>query len=506
MMTRVQTLNKYRSALLLAETEGNRQEVVQYLAFTDVFYFLVYILHRPDANNDFVYARCREYQANPDGYMDLWAREHYKSTIITFAGILWNLWRDPERTYGIISYTRPMAMPFLRQIKIELETNIALQKIAANVFWDDPKKYAPKWSEKDGLVIRRKSNPKEPSVYAIGLIDGQPAGPHFTDLHYEDIVCKEAVRTPGALKLTTEMFRLSLNLGTRTGRKRLCGTRWHYADAHGAMIKAGTFKPRIYPATKDGKMDGEPYLLTPEALEQKIRDYGPYIAACQLFLNPTEDSLQRFKLEWLRYWKAERIKGLNLYILCDPAASKEKDSDYTVFMCIGLGSDRNYYLVDMVRDRISLTERANVLFRWHQQYKPVNVGYEKYGKDSDIEHFEDRMERDNYRFGIVPLGGRLAKPERISRLIPTFFQNRVYIPGRLPYVQSDGETVDLSVAFVEDEYLAFPFAEHDDMMDCMSRILDDDLGATFPEGVEIDPLKIGEPSKEEEYDPLRYGA
>ena len=43
------------------------------------------------------------------------------------------------------------------------------------------------------------------------------------------------------------------------------------------------------------------------------------------------------------------------------------------------------------------------------------------------------------------------------------------------------------------------------MLDCMARILDPDMAATFPQGEEIDPLKIGEPSQEEEYDPLRFG-
>jgi hypothetical protein len=55
--------------------------------------------------------------------LDLWAREHYKSTVITFALTIQDILNDPEITVGIFSHTRPIAKAFLRQIKQEFETN-----------------------------------------------------------------------------------------------------------------------------------------------------------------------------------------------------------------------------------------------------------------------------------------------------------------------------------------------------------------------------------------------
>ena len=43
------------------------------LAKTDLYYFLIWVLGRRDAMNDWCYARCREVQASPDGHLDLWA-------------------------------------------------------------------------------------------------------------------------------------------------------------------------------------------------------------------------------------------------------------------------------------------------------------------------------------------------------------------------------------------------------------------------------------------------
>ncbi len=503
-MTLREAHTAYRYIIAQADHDGCRQMTVRRLCKTDLFYLLRYGCNRIDADNQWVLDRCREYQGAPDGYLDLWWREGYKSSIITFAGIIQGLLNDPERTYGIFSFTRPVAKTFLRQIKVELETNDALKELFPEVLWQDPRKEAIKWSEDDGIVVKRHGNPKESSVEAWGLVDGQPTGRHFTDLHYEDIVTIDTVRTPGMLAKTTEAFLNSLNLGTREGRRRAVGTRWHFADTYSEIIERKILTPRIWTATKDGKFEGEPWLLTREQLAKKIADYGPYIAGAQLFLNPTQENLQGFDAAWLRYWKADRFTGLNIYILCDPASSKKLSGDYTVFVVIGLGSDRNYYVLYWIRDRLSLTQKANVLFSLHQKYRPVDVGYEKYGMQADIEHFQDRMGRDNYRFGIKELGGKLAKEDRIKRLVPVFQQGRVYIPEISPYTQYDGTMVDITKSFVNDEYLAFPFSQHDDMADCLSRIMDPEFSAVFPQGEVIDPLRLRRPA-EEDYDPLRWG-
>ncbi len=479
---RVEPLRKQLIELSL----NSPYSVERNLCRTNLAYLLVFGLGRTDCNNDWVKARCAEVQANPDGYLDLWAREHFKSSIITFALTIQDILKDPEVTIGLFSHTRPIAKSFLRQIKQELERNETLKTWFPDILWADPRSQSPKWSEDEGIVVKRKSNPKEATVEASGVVDGQPTSKHFGILVYDDVVTRESVSTPEMMSKTTDALALSFNLGAHGGKRRFIGTRYHYNDTYKTVIDRGIAKPRVYAATKDGKVEGEPVLLTREELATKRRDMGPYIFGAQMLLDPKADETQGFKAEWLRYASVSQ-RGQNLVILVDAASAKKKTSDYTSAWCLGMGADKNVYVHDMVRDRLSLTERADLIMAWHRKWQPVAVGYEQYGMMADIEHIRDRQDRENYRFDIKPLGGSMPKADRIRRLIPWFERGRIFLMPKLTKTNYEGRSEDLTQAFINDEYLAFPVAAHDDMLDALARFLDPDLPVAWPRPIEYEP-------------------
>ena len=149
---------------------------------------------------------------------------------------------------------------------------------------------------------------------------------------------------------------------------------------------------------------------------------------------------------------------------------------------IGLGTDENFYLLDMIRDRLSLTERADALFNLHRKWRPRGVGFERYGMLSDIEYFRERMRMENHRFDIVELGGKLAKNDRIRRLIPIFEEGRFYLPEQLWKVNLEGRRQELVSIFLDEEFRTFPVSHHDDMLDAFSRILDVEMNTSWPRG------------------------
>lgn len=428
--------------------------------------------------------RILEVQKAPDGHLDLWARDHRKSSAITFAKTIQDIlashgddplpeWGGIEPTFGIFSHTRPIAKSFLRQIKSELEQNKELQALFPDVLFENPERDAPWWSEDNGIVVRRRSNPKEATVEAWGLVDGQPTAKHFNVLIYDDVVTRESVTSPEMIAKTTEAWSLSLNLGTADTRVRGVGTRYHHNDTYRELMARGAMIPRIRPATDDGTLTGNPVYLTREQFEKKVRDMGPYVAASQLLLRPEHDSKQSFKREWLRHYeRADNWKQMNRALLCDPANEKKKTSDYTTMAVVAKGPDNNYYLLDALRDRLNLQERAQQYILMHRKWKPQKSGYEKYGKDADIDYIREVQGRENYRFDIEELGGRLSKTDRINRLIPVFSENRFYLPINIHRTLHDGKTAELVNVLIEEELLPWPVPVHDDLLDAIARIFD----------------------------------
>ena len=481
-MTRLGRLAFYERVLARAAAAGTEQnkEAQRELCRTDLFYLLVFGLRRKDCNKDWVYDRCNEVQAEPDGRIDLWAREHFKSTIITFALTIQDVLNDPEVTVGIFSFNRPTAKAFLRQIKGEFERNDHLKALFTDILWADPENDAPKWSEDDGLIVKRQGNPKESTIEAWGLVDAQPTSKHYKIMVYDDVVTKDSVGTPEMIRKVTGSWEASRNLTSEGGKTRYIGTRWAHNDTYRDIMLRGAAIARIYGGTHDGTETGEPFLWTRERMAEKRREQGPYTFACQILQNPTADKKQGFKREWLRYYNSCSSDAMNTYLLCDPANAKKKESDYTSMGVIGLGPDNNYYLLDGIRDRLNLTERWQALSELHRRWKPKGVGYEQYGMQSDIQHFESKMEDETYRFEITPLGGKLAKPDRIRKLVPIFENGRFWLPESLFKTDYEDRPVDIIQSFVEEEYVAFPVGLHEDFFDMLARIEDEALGVVWP--------------------------
>jgi phage terminase large subunit-like protein len=485
-MTRLEQEEFYRTFLADAKAKGGIEQqavAMKALALRDLYFLLVHILGRKDVQHDWLYARCVEIQKNPNGYLDLWARDHRKSTLITFAKTIQDVLANPEETVGIFSHTKTAARGFLIQIKNEFENNKTLYNLFPDVLYEFPQKQSPQWTQ-DAITLKRKTNPKEATIEAWGLVEGQPIGRHFTLMIYDDVITDEECTNPEMIQKVTDAWAMSTNLvSSGRCRVRYIGTRYHLYDTWSEIIRREAAVPRVHPATDNGKADGVPVFLSQAALDEKKKQ-GSYIFSCQQLLNPIAEEDQTFRNEWKRFWNPvqEGWAGMNTYILVDPAGSKKrKNNDFTSMWVVGLNSDNNYYVIDIVRDKLNLTERAAKLFALHEKYRPLGVGYEQYSMQADIEHIKSEQVHKKYRFDITELGGtKLSKEDRIKTLVPLFEFGRVYLPFSCPYTDSQGKTSDLTRVFFEQEYDAFPVLMHDDMLDCLARITDQSLGARFP--------------------------
>lgn len=410
------------------------------LGCNDRYFLLTCILNREDALHPWLFDRCREVEREPDGHLDLWARFHFKSSIITFAGAIQEIMRDPEITIGIFAATNVIAKPFLVQIQQEFESNDKLKNIYHDVLYANPKKEAPAWSREDGIRVKRTGNPKENTVEAYGLIEGLPTGRHFRLLIYDDLVTERLARQPEQIKKCTEQWELSAPLGVGEHTRRWhIGTRYSFGDTYGIILDRKVLKPRIYPATDNGRREGRPVMMTQTGWDKIKVEMASQLAA-QMLQNPTEGEEATFSIKWLRPY-FERPLHLNVYIMVDPSAGKNRESsDNTAMAVIGVDTLGNKYLLDGYRHKMRLPQRWQKLRGLYNKWsrapgvQMVRVGYERYGKDSDIEHFQSEMEREDYYFEIEELaypreGNKHSKTDRIQRLQPDMELGRFYLPG-----------------------------------------------------------------------------
>lgn len=230
-----------------------------------------------------------------------------------------------------------------------------------------------------------------------------------------------------------------------------------------------------------------PERFSEEVLAEKRKELGSYNYAGQYLQEPAPLDGGEIRKDYLNYFQASDFdpSSSNLYICVDPAEGKEdaikNDNDYTAFVVWALSPDQNMYVIDGLRERLNPTERVNKLFELHRKWsgrtgRPVKVGYEGINPSSDQHYIKKKQKDENYRFPIVELPPkgqkRLSKIEKIRRLIPEFECGRIWLPRDLTYTSEKGLPANFISDMVEQEFLLFPFAPHDDFLDAMSMIFD----------------------------------
>jgi len=485
-------------------SEGRRIEHMRWMALNDLFFLGVYILHRSHwigANPKqaglsqehkariarWYHARCYEVQDQPNGCLDVWAREHAKSEILTFAKIIQDILKDPNETIGIFSHNRPLAKQFLRLIKVEFETNEELKLLFSDILYIDPKRESPKWSVDDGITVKRSSNIKESTVESWGLIDGQPTSKRFSILHYDDVVARDQISEDMIAKTSQELENSFALTASDPPIMRIIGTPQELGDTLCELMESGKFKLRLHPAVD---ANNAPVFFSETKLADFKEKMSPKVFALQ-FLLDRKKALEAheigFESSWWKTYRGEvSWRSLNRYILVDPAGHRSESNSLYACWVVGAGADRKWRVLDGCLDNLSLTQRADVLFDLVRRWDPLKVVYEKFGLQGDVEHLRDRQNRENFIFTIQEIGGgggiNLNKDARIERLIPKFRAGEILFPEKLMYRTQDGRDIDLVKRFREVEYDKWPFNPRArDQLDALARLCDEaEINYVYP--------------------------
>ncbi len=516
------------------------KELQRKLCQTDLYYLGYFILginsmhHEDIINHDtgkvekrvyrpFVFNRCWEVQNSPDYHVDIWARGHFKSVIITELKTIQDILINPNITIGIYSYNATIARSFVAAIRSFME-NPDIQRLFPDIIPSPDEIRAKKyilqnkygkntrkklsWSD-ESFSVKRTTTKKEETLMGYGLVTGQAVSKHFDILVFDDCVTPDSVRTDKSNATTTQQWQQAINTGEgENQRVRVIGTRYSFYDTYYHIINprasegelgGGKFSLRKYPCYEKGN-NGEriPVLRTKEYLEELEDTMLGYVWSAQQECNPSQSSPMRFMDDWI----AERCDSddiynnrndFNWYIMIDPANTKSNKSDYTSMMLIGTGKDKRYYVPDMIRDRLTQSERKKALFSLVNKWttpngkKPI-VFEEQSGLLSDMEYFRNEMIRDRFFFELfavttrprisadLRMSGMATKHQRIHALEPMFRTHRIVLAKNIYRTNYSGNQEDMMASFVLQEYNRYPYGEHDDCLDALSRIADAETG------------------------------
>jgi hypothetical protein len=285
----------------------------------------------------------------------------------------------------------------------------------------------------------------DPAARGRGQADGKQLLQQYLDLGL-DLTPADNSRESGINEVWQSLIGGRLKV-FRSLTNFLAEFRLYRRDDKGAIVKAN-----------DHLMDCARYLMAS----------GVHIAAV---------GARDFRIEWLKFYKQHNVSGDNVYVFVMPAGRKRGQPEQmeTGVVVVSLCEDGRYYLLDAFRDKLSLVERTNLVFRLHRKYRPLAVVYDEYGLESDRQHLRDEMDKQKYNFEVKEAGGSLKIEDRIRRLTSLFERQLMWIPEALIKDASDGTQVDVVDQFIEQEYLLFPTGLNRIMLDCMSRLFDIDL-------------------------------
>jgi hypothetical protein len=308
----------------IAEKKVDELSVYRALILNDLWFVVNFVMKIPNANHPFVVKACREVESGPLDYtLDIWAREHFKSTIITIGETVQWVLANPNSATGIFSYARPEAKKFLGALKSLFHSEPMLHTCFPDIVWKNCERDAPLWSLDDGLILKRQTNRPEATISAFGLIEGMPVGRHFERRVYDDIVTEDMAESVDMLEKVKTKYDSSQNLGKEGGHHRVIGTYYHYNDPliyiRDKRYPDGkrAYALRYKPGSHDGTAMGKPVLVSQERWDQLklTRTFN-----CQQLLDPSPIAEQRLNPDFMvLVEKANVPPGLCRVMLVDQA-------------------------------------------------------------------------------------------------------------------------------------------------------------------------------------------
>jgi len=444
--------------------EMSEQEMAEFHieAMGNFHYFNEVVLGHHDMNQEHK-ALCEFWQSyNRQYLLALLPRYTFKSSVLTIGDSLWWMYKNPNIRILIYSDSAGKAGGFLQGIKNHIEGKAANSRFRELIGKLETDAHKGKWNESQIIISKRTESRVEPTVDTAG-IETSKVGMHYDRIYFDDIVSDVNVTTKAQMDKVYECYQKSLSLLTPIGDVRITGTRWHFGDTYGRLIKEneetdqfGLFVRSAEELNKDGKLLFEDSYLTREFLDQKKAQQGSYIYSCLYKNSPVDDEQAIFKQDDFEFYGRLREAsnphktGLyeDLYVTCTLDPSGE-GSDPTGGTVVGTDHDMKMYILETFNRNCLPDQMINWVIAMNIKYRIKLFGIETtFFRGMLKREFDERIkeaQRENpgfHLFGIREFKPSAKRGEskfaRILALQPFHQRRDICFPGKNIETQKTG--------------------------------------------------------------------
>ncbi len=379
------------------------------------------------------------------------APRHTKSEFASYLLPSWMIGKNPKLKIIQATHTTELAVRFGRKAKNLIDSQ-EYQKIFQTKLREDSKAMYDGRQTRVANILRRVLEEASRAGADLLIID---------DPHSE----QDALNT-NALERTWEWY-------TSGPRQRLqpggiivvVMTRWNTKDLTGKLInaqkeaKADQWEVIEFPAILPNDKPLWPEYWKLEELEgvKAGLPIGKWNAQYQQ--NPTAEEGSIIKREWWQLWDKDLPPLHHVIQSYDTAFLKKETADYSAITTWGVfypteDSGPNLILLDVVKDRFEFPELRRVALEQYNYWKPESVIVE--GKASGMPLTFELRKQGIPVINYTPSRGN-DKHARVNAVAPLFESGQIWA------------TDDKFSEEVIEECAAFPYGDHDDLVDSMTQ-------------------------------------
>ena len=375
-------------------------------------------------------------------------RDHGKS--VQMCGrVVWELGTRPGLRVKIVCATEEIARQRSRFLRDAIAKNPGVR-----IVFPDLLPAAP-WTA-DAFTVARPADTIGPSVAAFGIAAGS-TGARADLLICDDIVDVHSLFSKAARDKARDLFHNNLmNLLEPGGRFWGFCTPWHPDDLNSHLKRS----PAYAHFRRAVGVDLEP--VWPEkwpsaALAARRAEIGDPSFARGYRLVVIDENEVAIKSDWIQFWNGDIPRGEfdRLILSVDPAVTAKAGADASALVVLGkLGSEIRVLAANA--QRVTTSQLMAILDEFDRVWQPDVILFES---NAAFEGIKDLFVRNtNFGTRIKSHKQHKQKAQRVAVFGVSVQNGTVKLKGH-----PDG--VDRSQQDLFDEMSAFPFAEHDDLLD-----------------------------------------